>query len=156
MIFGRYHSKLYVKNPKMEERKKESPALHYWTPFIQNVQDDLDLLHSKLKSVCDEYGNGKRRRRSPAKSARGFSPHPPNEPRVGLSRRTTATPSIRKNSDPSMRVSAQSNYRNWPIRGNASARIYKPHKLEYAPYRNEKKIVPVLNGERLETYTNRY
>lgn len=137
----------------MSEKKKESTtALHFWTPFIQNVQDDLELLHSKLKSVCDEYGTGKRRRRSPAKSARGFSPHPPNEPKLNTARRTAATPSMRRMADPGLKVSTQSNYRNWPIRANASARIYKPHKLEYAPYRNEKKIVPVLNGERLQTY----
>ena len=71
----------------------------------------------------------------------------PRNRRHAKTMRANVTPSIRKEIDPEIDYPVQTNYRSFPARKNASARIYRPHRLECPIYRNEKRVVPVLYGE---------
>ena len=154
----------------------ETATLSYWTPFLEYVADELDVLSVKLKTACDECKKSPRRHAISAKSPRemstresggdGRSPRnrrhamsaksprearddgkSPRNGRHAKTRRANVTPSIRKEIDPEIDYPVQTNYRSFPARKNASARIYRPHRLEWPIYRNEKRVVPVLYGE---------
>ena len=139
----------------------ESASLQYWAPFFDKVTEELDSLNERLKGVCEEYG--KEPRCEYAKSARVFAQRRPvgarkspenSKGKRAVSRRPKATPSIRRNVDPNIDYPVITDYKNFPIRTNASARIYRPHRLECPVYKNEKRIVPVLFGETVKINRN--
>jgi hypothetical protein len=84
----------------------------------------------------------RRRRRLVSPSAR--------PPRIlvyrNRARDTDPLPSIGRNEQPDFPVPSHTNYRELPARGNASGRIFRPHKLSYECYRNEREFVPILIG----------
>lgn len=129
-----------------------------WGPFITSVQEELDNLGNKLKEVVDNVHSN----RSPRKI---HTAKPPDGSPRGRVRNLTMTdprrmpdamsrPRNRPYINPERELI--SNYRLFPIRANASARIYRPHKLTYPAYRNDKKIEPILKGNPMQTYSGFY
>ena len=124
-----------------------------WRDFIANVSSELDALNQELENVC----NGRRR---------GYHPRSPRSPRNAMAtprsintkliaelekRRAESPKVVRPEKDAEREL--MSNYKYFPPRKNASARIFKPDKLKYEMYRNNKRIVPVLTGSPMKTYT---
>lgn len=131
----------------------ETPSLAYWTPFLDYVSDELEVLNTKLKNICDDTRRVRRHAMS-AKSVRELRPkqpaydsESPRRRRNAKTRRSNVTPTIRRHVEADVECPVQTNYKSFPARKNASARIYRPHRLDCPVYRNEKKIVAVLNGE---------
>ena len=114
-----------------------------WEPFLKQVQIELDAMDTKIEHLCTQTGRPRRRVRSPdharTATARG------RNLRSTLPRRRTEEDAY----DEMKYWERKTNYLMFPRRGNASARIYKPHRLEMPIYRTERKVIPVIRGTHL-------
>jgi hypothetical protein len=124
----------------MSDSNAASPAAPNSTAAALELE--LGKLCGHLKEVCTKVIQSKRKR----------SPSPWTPPRRPAKRLKSShrIPSVRKHVEPFMEEPPHPSYAEWPTRQTAARRIFRPHKLEYEVYRNDRKVVPVIRGEALD------
>lgn len=140
--------------------EESTPKKQTWDDFMADITRELDTMNEQLESVCKTTHRSRRTRspRSPRtpknKTSKTNAYVPPTPTTINkklveeLERRRNESPSTGARKRPIKEPEREiiSNYKFFPSRKNASARIFKPDKLKFEVYRNPKKVVPVLTG----------
>jgi hypothetical protein len=131
--------------------------------FLAELELDLDRISGGLKSVSSS------RRESPRTSRRAFdrrgltgSGHRISEPGTP-SRGFTIGKPVRFHTRPP-RVKSEKreerligdrfiagNYKAWPVRESAAARVYTPRRLQFSAYMSDRKVSPIVFGIPVKT-----
>lgn len=142
------------------QENEELPKKQTWDEFMADITNQLDTMNEELDSVCRSNRRSHRTRsphtaRSPRnKNSKTNAYVPPTPTTINkklveeLERRRSEGPTTGARQRPIKEPEREiiSNYKFFPSRKNASARIFKPDKLKFDVYRNPKKVVPVLTG----------
>lgn len=145
---------------KETEEHEEEPKKQSWDEFMQDITNQLDSMNEQLEVACRTNRRSRRTRspRSPRtpknKNSKTNAYVPPIPTTINkklveeLERRRSESPTTGARPRPIKEPEREiiSNYKFFPSRKNASARIFKPDKLKFEAYRNPKKVVPVLTG----------
>lgn len=124
---------------------RTSDSENVWGPYIVEIQLELDNLNHKLKEVVE----GPYISRSPRRINTASTPRRHQMTFNDQFSSTTGrmpSPAVRKKPLVNKDREVITNYLQFPARPNASARIFKPHKLKYPTYSYDKKVVPILRG----------
>jgi hypothetical protein len=121
---------------------------------IQSLQADIDSLTARVRVMCERYTHKERPHAPPEVQIRPpAEAPPPGKPRRKSARKDPQVPSIRTHMEDAVFVPVHSNYTEWPARRNASHRIFRPHRLGYDFYRNDRRVAPVLYGAPLDPWS---
>lgn len=142
------------------EGAEETPKKQTWDEFMADITNQLDTMNEQLENACRSNRRSHRTRsprtpRQPKNTTSKTNAYVPPKPTTinkklveELERRRSESPptaaKIRPIKEPEREII--SNYKFFPSRKNASARIFKPDKLKFEAYRNQKKVVPILTG----------
>lgn len=115
-----------------------------WGPYIVEIQLELEDLNHKLHEVVDGPQRHAPRNIHTASTPRARQMCIQNQ----FSSTTGRYPSPSPRAKPIVTREREviTNYRLFPVRPNASARIFRPHKLQYPTYKHDKNVVPILLG----------
>jgi hypothetical protein len=116
--------------------KRSRPGV--WEPFLASVQGQLIEFDTHIQKLCGRSTGASDAAQDGSTAGTATFPLPA----IALSLPVRYGPESERE-----RVT---NYNTFRPRGNASRRIFKPHRLEYPPYRNRRKIVPILLGNPCE------
>jgi hypothetical protein len=111
-----------------------------WEQFLASVDKNLLEIDAHFQTLTS---HGASSSRSPRRLRRA----PPQSARSGWA--GPGTSAHFSEDDPEV-LPPLANYKSFPKRRNASARIFRPRRLEYAVFHHEHKIVPIIIGTNCE------
>ncbi|OHT15408.1 hypothetical protein TRFO_14177 [Tritrichomonas foetus] len=141
-------------NKNQPDEQQTGEQSQSWSDFMASVTEELDSMNQQLENVCfrGRRNNRSKSPRTPRTPRGAVSPRTVNTKLIAeLEKRRAESPTGRQRPEKDVDRELMTNYKFFPTRKNASARIFKPDKLKYDTYRNPKRVVPVLTGSPMRT-----